>query len=160
MSCPEHLVAHVDRRAGGKRCSQLLLQPGQFVIQTVIFQIAHDLPVFLLVRTPGTVQKLCKFLHPLSFLIHNIPLLFRFIFDSAGRFSHGFAPLRSAAVKKPCPTLLPAVLFHVSRSGTLEESRIRSYSSSSSPSLTLRYSPSFRFPNSMFTILVRTRSFT
>ena len=77
----QNLVAHIDRRAGRKRRPQLLLQFLEFIIETVIFIIAHDLLVFLLICAPGTVQEIHQFTHMFHFVIRLcLHTVYHFVF--------------------------------------------------------------------------------
>ena len=88
----EHFISHIDCRARRKSCSQLFLQLKQFIIETVVLIIAHDLLIFLLVSTACTVQYIYQFTHMrhliccfifhsvFCIIIHILPILISVIY--------------------------------------------------------------------------------
>ena len=63
-------VADADRRASGQNHAGLFLQCLQFIIQTVIFHIGHDLGIFRIISLRGSAQQIRQFPH--TFLIGRL----------------------------------------------------------------------------------------
>ena len=84
----QHFISYSSGRASGKHDSGLFFQLFQFIIQSVVFKIAHDFPVFLIIGFSGFRQKLGQLLLPYFLFVH-VPLLL-FSFSDVLLFS-GFA---------------------------------------------------------------------
>ena len=68
----EHLISHINGRAGSKSRIQLLFQSLKFIIQLIIFIVAHDLSIFLLICPAGPVQQFHQLPHPLLLIFHFV----------------------------------------------------------------------------------------
>ena len=65
----DHLIAHVLGRASRENHAGFLLQRRQFIIERIIFIIAHDLPALLVVGPRRRPENLYQFSDPRSLLI-------------------------------------------------------------------------------------------
>ena len=68
----DRFIPHLHRRTVCQHGSGLFLQFHKFVIEPVVIQIAHDLPVFLIIGLCRLIQKPHQLFHSLC-LIHMLP---------------------------------------------------------------------------------------
>ncbi len=67
-------ISYGYRRTPRQHDSGLLLQRFQFIVESVIFQVAHKLPVFLIISLCCFLEPVCQLLHAFH-LIHKLLLL-------------------------------------------------------------------------------------
>ena len=67
----EHFIPDINGRTGCKSCSQFLFQSQKFIVQFIVFVIAHNLRVFLLICTARTVEEFYQLLHSILLVCHK-----------------------------------------------------------------------------------------